>query len=63
MSYGLALIQKGKSAEGIGTLKAGMAFWDASGGKNFTPPLASRSRSRQRRGHNRPDPLPLRGVL
>ena len=39
MSYGLALIQKGKSAEGIGPLKAGMAFWDASGGKNFTPTL------------------------
>jgi hypothetical protein len=37
--YGLALIQKGKPAEGIGPLRAGMAFWDASGGKNFTPTL------------------------
>ena len=41
MSYGLALIQKGKPAEGIGPLKAGIAFWDASGGKNFTPTLES----------------------
>ena len=39
MSYGLALIQKGKPAEGIGPLRAGLAFWEASGGKNFTPTL------------------------
>jgi predicted ATPase len=39
MSYGLALIQKGKPADGIRPLKAGMAFWDASGGKIFTPTL------------------------
>jgi tetratricopeptide (TPR) repeat protein len=39
MSYGLALIQKGKPADGIGPLKAGLAFWDASGGKIFTPTL------------------------
>jgi hypothetical protein len=39
MSNGLALIQKGKPTEGIAPLKAGMAFWDASGGKNFIPTL------------------------
>jgi hypothetical protein len=39
MSYGLALIQKGKPAKGIGPLKAAMAFWEATGGKNNTPTL------------------------
>ncbi len=33
ISYGLALIREGKLAEGIATLKGGIAFWEASGGK------------------------------
>jgi class 3 adenylate cyclase len=33
ISYGLALIREGKVAEGIATLKGGIAFWEASGGK------------------------------
>jgi class 3 adenylate cyclase/tetratricopeptide (TPR) repeat protein len=31
--YGLALIREGKPAEAIAPLKAGIAFWEASGGK------------------------------
>ncbi len=36
--YGQALIQNGKPAEGIASLKAGMAVWEASGGKLRSPP-------------------------
>ena len=36
---GLALIREGKPAEGIVPLKAGIAAWEASGGKNYTPTL------------------------
>jgi len=36
-SYGLALIREGKPAEGIAALKAGLAVWDASGGKVRNP--------------------------
>jgi tetratricopeptide (TPR) repeat protein len=39
VSDGLALIQTGRPTEGIAPLKAGLAFWDASGGKNFIPTL------------------------
>ena len=38
MSYGLALIREGKPAEGIAPLKAGIAIWEASGGKVRTRP-------------------------
>jgi hypothetical protein len=38
-SYGLALIHEGKPAEGIAALKAGLAVWDASGGKVRSPYL------------------------
>jgi predicted ATPase len=37
--YGRALIWEGKAAEGIAPLKAGIAFWEASGGKVYTPTL------------------------
>ena len=37
VSYGLALIREGKPAEGIAPLKAGIAFWEASGGKVRSP--------------------------
>ena len=37
MSYGQALIQGGKPAEGIAPLKAGIAVWEASGGKLRMP--------------------------
>ena len=39
ISYGLALIREGKPAEGIAPLKAGIAFWEASGGKVREPDL------------------------
>jgi predicted ATPase len=35
--YGVALIREGKPAEGIAAIKAGMAVWDASGGKVYSP--------------------------
>ena len=41
MLYGLALIREGKPAEGIAPLKAGIAFWEASGGKVRSPTLES----------------------
>jgi predicted ATPase len=37
ISYGQALILKGKAAEGIAPLKAGIAFYEASGGKVRMP--------------------------
>jgi hypothetical protein len=37
--HGLSLIRKGNLAEGIATLKAGLAFWEASGGKVSSPTL------------------------
>ena len=39
IAYGLALIREGKPAEGIAPLKAGIAFWEASGGKVRSPTL------------------------
>jgi tetratricopeptide (TPR) repeat protein len=39
ISYGQVLILKGKLAEGIAPLKAGIAFWEATGGKVYTPTL------------------------
>ena len=33
ISYGQALIREGKPAEGIAPLKAGIAVWEATGGK------------------------------
>src|SRR4051794_1625847 len=39
MSYGLALIRKGKPAEGIAPLKAWIAAWEATGGKARNPIL------------------------
>jgi hypothetical protein len=36
-SYGQALIQNGKPPGGIASLKAGLAFWEASGGKSRNP--------------------------
>ena len=39
ISYGQALIREGKPAEGIIPLKAGIAFWDATGGKVRIPTL------------------------
>ena len=38
ISYGQALIREGKPAEGIAPLKAGIAFWEANGGKVRIPP-------------------------
>jgi class 3 adenylate cyclase/DNA-binding winged helix-turn-helix (wHTH) protein/tetratricopeptide (TPR) repeat protein len=37
ISYGQALIRESKLAEGIGPLKAGIAFWEATGGKSRIP--------------------------
>jgi class 3 adenylate cyclase/tetratricopeptide (TPR) repeat protein len=37
ISYGRALILEGNPAEGIAALKAGIAFWEASGGKARSP--------------------------
>ena len=37
IGYGQALIREGKPAEGIAPLKAGIAFWEASGGKVRNP--------------------------
>jgi len=37
ISYGLALVREGKVAEGIVPLKAGIAAWEASGGKVRSP--------------------------
>jgi tetratricopeptide (TPR) repeat protein len=37
ISYGLAFIREGKPAEAIAPLKAGLTFWDASGGKARSP--------------------------
>jgi predicted ATPase len=39
ISYGRALIQNGKPAEGVAHLKAGLAVWDASGGKARSPTM------------------------
>jgi class 3 adenylate cyclase/tetratricopeptide (TPR) repeat protein len=39
ISYGLALIRAGKITEGMPRLKAGIAFWEASGGKDRNPIL------------------------
>jgi predicted ATPase len=36
-SYGLSLIREGKIAEGIARLKAGIAFFEASGGRTHNP--------------------------
>jgi predicted ATPase len=38
-SYGQALVLKGKPAEGIGPLKAGIAAWEATGGRIRSPVL------------------------
>ena len=35
--YGIALIREGRAADGIPPLKAGLAMWDASGGKIWSP--------------------------
>ena len=35
--YGQALIQDGKPTEGIASLKAGLTFWEANGGKLRSP--------------------------
>jgi predicted ATPase len=37
VGHGLALIREGKLAEGIALLKAGIAFWEATGGKSRSP--------------------------
>jgi tetratricopeptide (TPR) repeat protein len=37
IGYGQALIREGKPAEGIISLKAGIAFWEATGGKTRSP--------------------------
>ena len=37
VSFGLALIRAGKISEGLPRLKAGIAVWEASGGKNRNP--------------------------
>ena len=39
ISYGLALIREGKVAEAIAPLKAGIASWEASGGKAGIPTM------------------------
>jgi class 3 adenylate cyclase/tetratricopeptide (TPR) repeat protein len=41
ISFGEALIREGRFVEGIAPLKAGIAFWEASGGKVYTPTLKS----------------------
>jgi predicted ATPase len=35
--YGIALIREGRAAQGVSSLKAGLAIWDASGGKIWSP--------------------------
>jgi predicted ATPase len=35
--YGIALIREGRAADGIPRLKAGLAIWDATGGKIWSP--------------------------
>jgi hypothetical protein len=42
-THGPALIQEGKAAEAIAPLKAGISFWEASGGKKRLPILKARS--------------------
>ena len=42
-THGLALIREGKAAEAIALLKAGISFWEASGGKKRLPILKARS--------------------
>jgi hypothetical protein len=37
LRHGLSLIREGRAAEGIPPLKAGLAFWDAIGGKVWSP--------------------------
>jgi hypothetical protein len=37
--YGQALIREGKAAEGIAPLKAGIAFWETTGGKTRSPTM------------------------
>ena len=37
--YGLALILKGKPTEGIAPLKVGIAAWEATGGRSYSPTL------------------------
>jgi predicted ATPase len=37
VGYGYALIRKGEFSEGVAKLKAGLAIWDASGGKVWSP--------------------------
>jgi tetratricopeptide (TPR) repeat protein len=39
VSYGQALVQGGKPAEGIALLKTGLALWDAAGGKCRSPTM------------------------
>ena len=39
--YGMAYIREGKATEGIASLKAGLAVWDASGGKLHSPYVKS----------------------
>jgi predicted ATPase len=39
--YGMASIREGKATEGIAPLKAGLAVWDASGGKLHSPYVKS----------------------
>jgi class 3 adenylate cyclase/tetratricopeptide (TPR) repeat protein len=39
MSFGLALIREGKPAEAIAPLRAGIAAWDAAGGKSQLPAM------------------------
>ena len=41
INYGLALIREGPVAEGMVTLKAALALWDASGGKGRSPYIKS----------------------
>ncbi len=43
VSYGQALILRGKPTEGIAPLRAGIAFWEASGGKAAARPRIKRS--------------------
>jgi tetratricopeptide (TPR) repeat protein len=39
VAYGLALIREGKVAKAVAPLKAGIAFWDASGGSFRSPAM------------------------
>ena len=43
VSYGKALILRGKPAEGIAPLKAGIAFWEGTGGRVHSPILSEKS--------------------